>query len=580
MEKEASRMNRKKKSFAGRITRAMILAGFVIVAVVLVITYFAIRSYLMEEVEGSAAAFATAAANHMDGDLFEQIQEGDEDSEAFETAYNTLLPFLNVDDVSFVYSMRKHDDGKLYFVVDTDPDDPADVGEVYDDAVKEMFDVYDSGETTSDTDITTDEWGSFLSGYAPIKNSAGEVVGIVGVDYSADIVTRDCASFLKQMTIIGVICVLLSLVVGLVISNQLRKRLKLVNDKLADIVYHDGDLDRKIEIYTGDEFEDIADNINAMMDQTRDIVSNVKKCSGKIHNVAANVDETMGEARDKVQTINDYMEEMSGGIEMTVESVDSIRDMMSEVEASVNEVSQSSKEGSRVASEISKRSDEMKKNALKSQKAINEQIADIRGGLDEQLKKARSAEKIQSFTEDILNIADETQMLSLNASIEAARAGDAGRGFSVVAENIGKLAVSSGEAAENIQQVSEQVMEVVDNLSSLSKHIVGFIEEELLPEFEDLTQSSEQYVEYASRISSIMSQFEERMGQVDKAVEDVQDAVLKVADASETNKEHVQEVSEYAGNLNRQMGHTVDMSQMNKEQADNLSKVVERYKLS
>jgi methyl-accepting chemotaxis protein len=577
---DSSRINRKKKSFAGRITSAMILAGLVIVAVVLTITYFAIRSYLMEEIEGSAAAFATAAANHMDGDLFEQIGEGDEDSEAFMEAYNTLLPFLDVDDVSFVYAMRESENGEMTFVVDTDPDDPAAIGEVYDEAVPEMFDVLSTGESLSDTDVTTDEWGSFLSGYAPIKNSAGKVVGLVGIDYSASIVTNDCRSFLKQMILIGVLCVASSLVVGLIISGQLKKRLKMVNDKLADIVYNDGDLDRKIEIYTGDEFEDIADNINAMMDQTRDIVSNVQKCSGKIHNVAANVDETMGEARDKVQTINDYMEEMSGGIEMTVESVESIREMMAEVEASVNEVAQSSKEGSRVASEISERSDGMKKNALKSQKAINEQIADIRVGLDEQLKKARSAEKIQSFTEDILNIADETQMLSLNASIEAARAGDAGRGFSVVAESIGKLAISSGEAAENIQQVSVQVMDVVDNLSALSKHIVGFIEEELLPEFEDLTQSSEQYVEYAGRISSIMSQFEERMGQVDKAVEDVQEAVLKVAEASETNKDHVQEVSEYAGNLNRQMGHTVDMSQMNKEQADNLSKVVERFKLS
>jgi methyl-accepting chemotaxis protein len=123
-------------------------------------------------------------------------------------------------------------------------------------------------------------------------------------------------------------------------------------------------------------------------------------------------------------------------------------------------------------------------------------------------------------------------------------------------------------------------MEVVDSLSNLSKRIVGFIEEELLPEFEGLTRSGEEYVDYAGQISAIMEQFEERMALVNTAVDDVQKAVLKVADASESNKEHVTEISEYAGNLNRQMGHTVDMSQMNKEQADNLSKVVERYKLS
>jgi methyl-accepting chemotaxis protein len=572
--------NKKKKSFAGKISKAMMIAGIIIVVVVLGITYVAMRKYLVDEIKTSAGAFATAAANQLDGDVFAAIGEDSEGSEEYQQVYDTLLGFLNVEDVSYVYTMTELDSGKLAFVVDTDPDDPAGLYEVYDDAVEEMYTAISSKETVTDKKITTDEWGSFISGYAPIMDSTGKVVGIVGIDFSASIVTNDCLSFLKSMVLIGIICVVMCLVVGVALSGTLKKRLNMVNDKLKDVVYNDGDLDRKIEIHTGDEFEDIADNINAMMEQTRGVVSNVMKCSGRIHNVAANVDETMGEARDKVQTINDYMEEMSEGISLTVDSVESIREMMEEVAASVDEVAESSKDGSRVAAEISERSDDMKKNALRSQRAINEQIADIRRGLDEQLVKARSAEQIKNFTDDILNIADETQMLSLNASIEAARAGDAGRGFSVVAENIGKLAISSGEAAENIQQVSLQVMEVIEDLSALSRHIVGFVEEELLPEFEELTQSGEQYVEYAGKITSLMNQFEDRMSQVDKAVNDVQDAMFKVAEASETNKEHVAEVSEYAGKLNRQMSHTVDMSQMNKEQADNLSKIVERYKLS
>lgn len=573
---EVRRITRKRKSFARRIFINIIIMGIIVNVIIVSGSFFIMRSSLKDELSRSSKAYAVAAASQLDGDVFDAIGEGDEESEEFAQIYDSLTPYLEAEQVTYIYSMRMVDN-ELYFVVDTDPEDPAALLEHYDETVPGMREVFSTGKPSADKDITTDEWGSFISGYAPIMNANDEVVGVVGVDFDASSIKEKISAFLKRIIVSGIFCEVIAALIGIVLYKSLKKRLKLLNDKLADVVYNDGNLNQKVEIHTGDEFEDIADNLNAMLEQTRGVVSNVMVCSGRIHNVAANVDETMGEARDKVQIINDYMEEMSEGIELTVESLENIRSMMGEVAASVEDVTCKSSEGTRVATEISSNSEEMTQNALSAQQAILEQIGDIRENLEVQLEKARSAEKIQSFTADILNIADETQMLSLNASIEAARAGEAGRGFSVVAESIGKLAVSSGEAAENIQQVSTQVMEVVEDLSALSRHIVGFIEHELLPQFEELTQSGERYAEFAEMISGIMTQFEEKMGLVDSAVNEVQEAVEKVADASASNQEHILEISDYAGKLNQQMGHTVDMSQMNKEQADNLSKVVERF---
>ena len=95
-------------------------------------------------------------------------------------------------------------------------------------------------------------------------------------------------------------------------------------------------------------------------------------------------------------------------------------------------------------------------NAMES----NKHMSDIQRNAEE--RKENAVKEIYRLTDEIINITEETNLLALNASIEAARAGDAGRGFAVVAEEIGKLAVNSGQAAEQIQRVSAEVVQAVE----------------------------------------------------------------------------------------------------------------------
>ena len=95
-------------------------------------------------------------------------------------------------------------------------------------------------------------------------------------------------------------------------------------------------------------------------------------------------------------------------------------------------------------------------NAMES----NKHMSDIQRNAEE--RKENAVKEIYRLTDEIINITEETNLLALNASIEAARAGDAGRGFAMVAEEIGKLAVNSGQAAEQIQRVSAEVVQAVE----------------------------------------------------------------------------------------------------------------------
>ena len=563
----------KMKSMAQRINKAMFLSSLIIVGVIIAITCVLMTGYLKNDVKKNVQDFAMMAAAQVDGDVFAAIT--DENCPEYQEVYDILSPFKASENIKFIYAMVKKD-SKLYFLVDTDEYSAADFLEEYEDAPDEMFIPFE-GESSCDEDITTDTWGSYISGYAPIFDSAGNVVGMVGVDCDVSSIRSSRRDFITKMLFVAIICLVISTFIAKVPCSKLKKRLDMVNNKLTVIAFNEGNLTKKIDIATGDEFEQLATNLNALLEQTRKIVSNVKNCSGKIHNVALNVDETMDGARMKVENMNSFLQEMGQNIETTVSSLEQIRAMMEEVGLSVNEVTEKSSHGAEVALEIQARSNAMTDNAIESRKKITAQVEEMNQRLEEQLEKAKSVEEIQNFTDDIMSIASQTKMLSFNASIEAARAGEAGKGFAVVAENIGYLAENSGKAAGNIQIVSNGVIEVVEDLSNMSRQMISFINENILTEFVDLTNAGEQYSQDAAKLTDIMEQFKERMAVVDEAVSEIRSAIDLVTDSSVTNNEHVVELTAQSAELNNQMTHTADMSQMNKDQADNLSKVVEKY---
>lgn len=105
-------------------------------------------------------------------------------------------------------------------------------------------------------------------------------------------------------------------------------------------------------------------------------------------------------------------------------------------------------------------------------------INEIKNTLEQSIENSKEAAQIQSLTENILQIASQTNLLSLNASIEAARAGEAGKGFSVVAAQTSELAESSRTIAKNIQEISTLVTESVTGLSSDSKKLLEFVNNE------------------------------------------------------------------------------------------------------
>ncbi|HEX3001054.1 MAG TPA: PDC sensor domain-containing protein, partial [Methanoregula sp.] len=141
------------------------------------------RSALRESVQKNLMSVAGIAASEIDGDAFARLQPGDETSPAFFRIRDLLRQIKNTNpDIHYIYTMKKSGD-TVVFVVDADYGSSADaapIGQKYPEAEPELLAGF-SGPSV-DAEFTTDQWGSVLSGFSPIRDRSGAVVGIVGVD--------------------------------------------------------------------------------------------------------------------------------------------------------------------------------------------------------------------------------------------------------------------------------------------------------------------------------------------------------------------------------------------------------------
>ena len=131
-------------------------------------------------------------------------------------------------------------------------------------------------------------------------------------------------------------------------------------------------------------------------------------------------------------------------------------------------------EGSGLVSEIRNKAQSFRTEAVNSKKNTVGMMTSNSELLEVAIENSRSVEKINSLTSEILSISSQTNLLALNASIEAARAGDAGKGFSVVADEIRVLADNSRDTANNIQHISVAVTQAVEELARDANEMLNF----------------------------------------------------------------------------------------------------------
>ena len=151
--------------------------------------------------------------------------------------------------------------------------------------------------------------------------------------------------------------------------------------------------------------------------------------------------------------------------------------------------------------------------------------------LDQAIEKSRSVDQITTLTRDILDISSSTDLIAINASIEAARAGAAGAGFSVVAQEIRKLADSCARTANHIQEVSGVVTGAVTYLAGSARELAGYLSQTALSQLERSVQAGRQYHQDSDYIGRAMEAFNDRATRLKAAMDEIAGSISNISGA-------------------------------------------------
>lgn len=310
-----------------------------------------------------------------------------------------------------------------------------------------------------------------------------------------------------------------------------------------------GDLSKTVPmtlLQRSNEFTRIGLAIQSMQDAIRTVTTSVHR--GQEHSQIAYV--TLSNNIDAigktVGAITDRTHELSGAMQETAASAKHIDAAIQEIDAAVHDLGSMASAGSTTVDEISVRASILRDESMQSKLAAEELHGRTLNKLKDALDRSKDVERINILTTTILSITSQTELLALNAAIESARAGEAGRGFAVVAEQIRKLADESARTVEEIRTVNQLVLGAVSDLASASQEIAGFVENQVVVDYQKFVAAGERYHDDAKLVSRLVGNIQGTTEILEKRAEAIAQAMSQISASNEEEAIWTQAIAEQA----------------------------------
>ncbi|CDD64759.1 methyl-accepting chemotaxis sensory transducer [Firmicutes bacterium CAG:882] len=566
-------MNIKKKILAITISPVLILG---IVSMLFIVTM--VKNSLLDEIEDAlkGTAAATLAAYDQNTGDYMQSTNGD----VWKGSYNVSKSESLVDriksnagmDVTFFYGDKRI----MTSAVDTNGERilGSNAGEKVVEKVLKGGEEYFSHAVSIDGTLN---YGYFMPVYQ--NDSDNQIIGMVfvGTDKHAKdaVINKIIGSIATAVGVIMLICIAVSVKLATGMSKNIKSSVELVG-KIAE-----GDLNVWVDdklLKKKDEIGDLSRVTitfrDAMQSTIKDITRNAKALLDAAQLLGTAADNTNG-TMDNVRTA------VSQVVDNSQMQAENSRDTSGHMQVMGENITETSKEAELLSVNASSMqlSSEKASKTLGDLRSINEDVKRIITEVQEQTNRTNdSVQKIHTATTFINSIAEDTSLLSLNASIEAARAGESGRGFAVVAEQIKNLSEQSNTSSKEIEATADMLS--IDSAKAVQA--MQQMQEIIASQSESMQETQKVVAEVIDEIASSMrsiAQIKESTGRLENARNEVLQAVEHLSDIAQDNLANTQntyEQTEVVADTFKQVYNSADEL---KTIADELVKSIEYFKV-
>ena len=314
------------------------------------------------------------------------------------------------------------------------------------------------------------------------------------------------------------------------------------------------------------------------------MITPIKATVDTLQESSQKLDEVTGEVLKRTRTSGESaggLSTLAGSLSRAIQKVANnaaiINSSAADIKGDVRDMAEECSAIMDYSSAMKIRANEMEVAAQTNTEVIQKKAADILVVLEEAIENSKSVNQVNKLTKDIVEISSTTNLIALNASIEAVRAGEAGKGFAVVAAEIKSLASSCSETAGRIQEVNQVVTNAVHNLSKHSQDMADYLSETILTEFQEFVHSGRQYKEDADYVKEVIDAFNSRTDRLRNSMTEIADSIESITKAIDDGAAGINGVADSTKSLVGDMADITGRMDTNREIVEELKKQMDVF---